>query len=88
MKNIPSNELGISFGVASETIFRSLKMDELYSQSNFEHDQQNHKEEFVRKIIDTYLTIKSQHIGKRIADEERGAFIRSRLKNRTHFVGQ
>lgn len=88
MKNIPSNGQGISFDVARETIYKNLKIEELYAQSNFEHNQMNHKVEFVRRIIKTYLTMKSQHIGKRIADEERGAFIRSRLKNQTHFAGQ
>lgn len=55
---------------------------------DFEHNQKNHKGEFVRRIIEIYLTMKSSHIGQRIADEERGAFIRSRLKNQVHFAGQ
>lgn len=84
LKMISSNEEEINFDQANKTILNHLKINELYSTSNFEHNQQDHKEDFVKRIVKTYLTLKSQNIGKRIADEERGAFIRSRLKARTH----
>lgn len=88
LKIISSSEQGINFDQANKTILKNLKIDELYSTSNFEHDQKDHKEDFLKRIVKAYLTLKSQNIGKRIADEERGAFIRSRLKARTHNAGQ
>lgn len=88
LKIASSNEQRINFDQAKKTILNIFIMDELYSTSNFEHNQQDHKEDFVQRIVKTYLTLKSQNIGKRIADEERGAFIRSRLKARTHNAGQ
>lgn len=82
------------FNSTWKTIFNNINLEELYSQTNFEdHQQQSvdsygHKEKFVMEIIRTYMTMKSDNIGQRITDEERGAFVRSRLRALTHNSGQ
>lgn len=88
MGKISSNDQQISFDVVCKTICNNLNIDDLYTTSNFKHNQQCHKKQFVKEVVETYLTLKSANIGKRIGDEERGAFIRSRLKSQTHFAGQ
>lgn len=87
-KKIASNDQNYNFISVREHIHRYLEINELYTASNFEHDGENHKEKFVVQVIDTYLNMKSAKIGKRIGDEERGAFIRNRFKAMTHNAGQ
>lgn len=70
------------------SICDKLDMNILFTASNFVHNYNDHKYEFISEIVHTYLTLKSQNIGKRISDEERGAFVRSRLRNYTHSRGQ
>lgn len=87
-KLIASNEQETHIQSVKKTICENLDMEELYTSSVFGHGGQNHKEKFVTQIVNTYLVFKSEKIGKRISDEERGVFIRSRLKAVTHLAGQ
>lgn len=47
-----------------------------------------HKEEFIINLIKMYMTIKSQKIGNKITDEDRGELIRNRRKHAVHQAGQ
>lgn len=85
---IYSNETPVNFVEVHQTIYNNLSINDFYTTSNFEHHQQSHKRQFVKEVVKTYLTLKSTNIGKRIGDEERGAFIRSRLEAQKHFAGQ
>lgn len=88
MEMIFSIKTTINFDEVHQTICNNLNINDFYTTSNFEHHQQSHKEQFVEEVVKTYLTLKSTNIGKRIGDEERGAFIRSRLEAQKHFAGQ
>lgn len=88
MRAIKSVEQEIQIQSVKKTICNNLNMGELYTTSVFEHDSQNHKEQFIAQVVNAYVVLKSEKIGKRISDEERGAFIRSRLKALTHTSGQ
>lgn len=77
-------------------ILKSLPIEELYTQSEFDwHIQANelsnqlsHKENFIYNIINQYMKLKSQNIGGRISEEERGKYIRHNNKTRVHEQGQ
>lgn len=78
-----------------KTIMSHLVAEELYAQSDFEnHDQRNtssnitHQEEFIFKIVVEYMKMKSNMIGNRITEEERGKYIRCNYKKRVHEAGQ
>lgn len=71
-----------------KTICDNLNIDNLFTRSIFEHGEQNHRRDFVTQIVQTYLSLKSQKIGKKISDEKRGVHIRSRLKAHIHEMGQ
>lgn len=86
IKMFPRN--GVPFNQIEKTISKNLDFDKLYGASSFNHGEQNHKEEFLANVVTTYLIMKSERIGKLIGDEERGAFIRSRLKNSVQRAGQ
>lgn len=88
MKKINLDPRETSIGVVRKIICNNIDMDKLYVTSNFEHVDSNHKEKFLEQAVNTYLVMKSQQIGRRIADEERGAFIRSRNAAATHNRGQ
>lgn len=87
-KLISSHEKSSRIDAVKKIICENLKMNELYTKSTFEHNGKNHKENFVAQVVKTCLVLKSQKIGKRITDEERGIFVRSRLKALTHLAGQ
>lgn len=74
------------------TIYNNLIIDDLYTNENFElheHKSNNlHKDEFVKQLIEIYLQLKSNKIGKKITDEERGELIRNRRKQDVHHAGQ
>lgn len=71
-----------------------LNIQELFKQSNFNtHSQKKcglftHKEEFICKIVSEYMKLKSQRIGSRITEQERGTYIRHNNKKRIHEAGQ
>lgn len=76
-----------SFNAVGALICENLNTHVLCTAPTFEHGH-NHKNLFLKQIVNTYQTLKSANIGMRITDEERGAFIRSRLKTQTHLAGQ
>lgn len=77
-----------------KTIMSYLRMEELYTQSNFNMHPENksrllgHKEDFICKIVQSYMKKKSQQIGSRISEQEKGQYIRHRNKKRVHEAGQ
>lgn len=85
LKIITSEQLN-DFQVILNTIYQQVDLDQLFNTSNFEgHEyhfpsQNDHKEHFIKNILKTYLTLKSQEIGKRITDEERRAFLKKNKK--------
>lgn len=90
MKLISSHVNAGDFNIVAKTIASNLNVNELYtaSISDFESHQQqsssiwSHKEEFVTLVVKTYLTLKSQKIGKRITEEERQKFIEKKKKKK------
>lgn len=87
IKMFPS-DARINFDDVHATIHNNLKAEELYSNSIIEHDGQYHKETFLFYLVETYLKMKSERIGKLIGDEERGSFLRNRLNTQIHLAGQ
>lgn len=82
----PSN-----YNNALRTIMNNIDMDEFYSRSLFDlHEKATniHKEEFIFKIINEYLKMKSRKIGTKISEEERGTYIRHSYRKRVHEKGQ
>lgn len=61
---IYSNEMRINFDEVHQTICNNLNINDFYTTSNFEHHQQSHKEQFVKEVVKTYLTLKSTNMGK------------------------
>lgn len=95
MKAISSqSDQGNDFDTVCKTIFNYLDIDDLYSTERFEqHEQQEsitytHKEDFVIRVVQTYMTFKSEKIGRKIADEARGELIRHKNKDAVHLAGQ
>lgn len=85
---------GNNFDIVLKSIFNNIDFDDLYQLVKFDqHDYQTskeygHKEEFIMEIIRTYMTLKSEKIGKKITDEERGERIRHKNKDAVHQAGQ
>lgn len=86
--NLITSDLKRNFDGVQKTIISYLDMNKVYTGSDFIHSNDDHKEKFVAEVVRTYLKLKSQNIGNRVTDEERGAFIRNRLKSRIHELGQ
>lgn len=97
MRAISSNVRSKDISSVLKTIENHLNYDDLYVASNFVHQQRNqtdvacgsaHKKDFVGKVIKAYLKLKSEKIGQRITDEERGEFIRNRKNQKVYASGQ
>lgn len=77
-----------------KTILNYIDIEDLYSTEDFEqHEQQRysqftHKEEFVIQVVKMYVIFKSQKIGRKIADEGKGEYIRHKNKQAVHLAGQ
>lgn len=73
-----------------KTIMSLLPLEQLYTQSNFElHGQHDsHKETFIHDIVLTYMKQKSNKIGNRITEQEKGEYIRHNNKKQVHISGQ
>lgn len=74
-----------------KTIISHLRMEELYTQVDFNmHPQRKceHKEEFICKIVREYMKLKSCNIGSRISEQEKGTYIRHNFKKRIQEAGQ
>lgn len=87
MKVVPSG-INKDYNSLGGAIYDNLNIDDLYTASDFEHNGEDHKEEFVRKVIFMFLTLKSESISKRLTDEQQGDLMRNRLKAYTHLSGQ
>lgn len=89
---ISSHDSGRSFDNTWRNIYSNINVDELYAFANFLHEQDkkvcDHKEEFIVRVIKTYLKLKSKKIGQKLTDEERGELIRNRRKHAIHEAGQ
>lgn len=95
MKSISNQRSqGNNFNSVWKTIYNNLNIHDLYTYEDFEEHQHQlkqtycHKEEFIIQLIKMYMTIKSQKIGNKITDEERGELIRNRRKHAVHHAGQ
>lgn len=86
MKSIPSN--GNKFKGIKATICQNLDVNQLYCQSTFVHQNQDHKYDFVKEVVETYMVLKSEKIIRLIAEEDRGESKRNRLKKAIHLAGQ
>lgn len=77
-----------------KTVMQNLEIEKLYTNSNFaihikkEASLLSHKDEFIYKVVDEYMTLKSRRIGARISEEKQGKYIRHNNKTRTHEAGQ
>lgn len=87
---------GNNFNAVCSTIFCALDINDLYGFAEFEQhtcklkmlNNNSHKEYFILNMIKTYMSLKSQLIGKKITDEEQGELIRNRKKHDIHQAGQ
>lgn len=85
---------GNDYNIVWRTIFNHLNIDDLYRNENFNQHQHKliqslgHKEDFVVHLIKIFMTLKSQKIGNKITEEERGELIRNRRKQDVHHAGQ
>lgn len=78
------------------TVISYLYIDELYEKSDFNlHTKArssastvDHHEQFIYKIVNEYMKMKSKRIGSRISEEEQGIYIRHNNKKRIHESGQ
>lgn len=86
----------IEFASMIKTIFNNLDIDSLYTSSLFSlhcHEKvtnvYSHKEDFIFKILETYMHMKSKKICERISEEERGETIkRKKLRRAIILAGQ
>lgn len=84
----------VSYMEVLKKILVNLEIDQIYTNSNFNNhkfgtiDMLSHKEQFIIKIIEAYMDLKSLRIGSRITQEERGVYIRHTSRKDVHFAGQ
>lgn len=70
-------------------ILRKISFEALYTSTEFEqHDDKGHKYEFVKKIIEQYMHLKSIHIAKCFTQNAHKNSIRHYLKKIIHSEGQ
>lgn len=85
---------GNDYDAVWKAIYNNLHIDNLYINENFNQHDHNlvqplgHKDEFIIHLIKMYMNLKSQKIGHKITDEERGELIRNRNKKNVHNAGQ
>lgn len=86
------NQQGNNFNAVSKVIIENIDVNDLFEDFDLKHPDQDesngHKVEFITLLIKTYMTMKSQKIGKKISDEERGTLIRFRKKRAVIVKGQ
>lgn len=96
LENNRHTALSFTYERTLQTIMSHLLIEELYTESLFDQHlmaEENsgiftHKENFIRKVINEYMKLKSKKIGNRISEEERGEYIRHKNKKRVHEAGQ
>lgn len=83
---------GNDFNAVYKVIHENIDMEDLFEDVDFNHNDEeqstSHKNKFITLLIKTYLTIKSQKIGKKITDKERGELIRQNRKRAVLVSGQ
>lgn len=86
------NPQGNHFDAVCRVINENIDMEDLFINIDFNHNDEehssSHKHDFITLLIRTYLTIKSERIGKKITDKERGELIRHRRKRDVILAGQ
>lgn len=91
MRTLPAYEHSKDIRRITQAIVSNLSSDDLYVTPHFERQQEGtniHKENFITRVVTTYLALKSENIGCRLTDEECGVYIRNRMKTKVHASGQ
>lgn len=84
-------EWSSTYQAVAVRILREVQFDTLYSSSNFENhtpSDYNHKYDFVKKIIELYMNMKSVHIAKCFTLKTRDNPIRHIYRKLVHEYGQ
>lgn len=82
-------ERASSYKAVVVEILRKISFDTLYPSSDFEkHSTKGHKYDFVKKIIELYMHMKSVHIAKSFTLKTHDDPIRHTYKKLIHFKGQ
>lgn len=85
----PHEDKSFSYNAAVIHVLRNLDFDVLYPSSNFEnHSEAGHKYELVKKIVETFMNMRSVHVAKCITLKTHDTPIRQDLKKKIHFGGQ
>lgn len=88
------NYQGNNFNCIWRTICENVDIDDLYTDFAFIHSAEDnstsidHKTEFISEVIKLYMTMKSQKVGNKITQEERGELIRFKKKRDYLLAGQ
>lgn len=82
------NEKTISFDMAVLQILRKIPFENLFTSSDFKHDGEDHKYQFIKNIIKIYMSMKSVHFAKVTTLKVHEVPIRHDLKKMVHFAGQ
>lgn len=89
------DQQGHNFDAVQKVIANNIDIDDLYDDFDLKHNEQNelrqscdHKKQFVDLLVKTYMQMKSQKIGKKITDAERGELIRHKRKRAVILKGQ
>lgn len=69
-------------------ILSSIEMEKVFSETDFEHQDQDHKRVFITAIVKMYVRKKMNYITRTKTREKVGALVRSQLKKAIHFKGQ
>lgn len=85
---------GNCFNAVSRIICENLDINDLYRDFHVTHNDEDgltshpHKALCISQIVNTYMTLKSKIIGKKITDDERGELLRHRRKRSYILAGQ
>lgn len=86
------HQQGNSFNAIQKTILENVDIYDVYINFHDAHDREDalsdHKVEFIREMVKTYMTIKSKKIGAKITSAEQGEPIRRRRKRAVIVAGQ
>lgn len=91
------NQKGNNMNAICNAINENIDIDDLYENFDLGHNgveetignqDRTHKIEFINILIKTYMTMKSQNIGKKISDAQRGELIRHKKKRAVILRGQ
>lgn len=86
---IQASGVQAKYGQVLLRIMRNLPFHSLYPSTNFHyHDETNHKYNFIKSVVETYLNLKSIHLGKTITLDAHVELIRSDLTKQIHRSGQ